>query len=177
MAVWAGARFQRRPKAAFNRRRCTLMKVSIDRKPNLPDREKKPRTGRPGVTRALAEHPDRIIEAILTACPHCAHALGPADQPDIHAYDHIDLPPISPFVTRINRDRGVRPGCRYGGQLGHGAVRQMCVGRGVTAGGPAGSIRPSPVYIESQRSWYSSHWIRMSSPNAGRLPSSRFAPR
>ena len=32
MAVWAGARFQRRPKAAFSRRRCTLMKVSMERK-------------------------------------------------------------------------------------------------------------------------------------------------
>ena len=31
MAVWAGARFQRRPKAAFSRRRCTVMKVSMER--------------------------------------------------------------------------------------------------------------------------------------------------
>jgi len=34
-------------------------------------------------------------------------ALGAAAQPDIHAYDHIDLPPINPVVTRINRHRGV----------------------------------------------------------------------
>jgi transposase len=85
---------------------------SKGQKPNRPDRPKKPRLGRPGVARALTEHPDRIIEATLAACPHCAHALGPADQPDIHAYDHIDLPPISPFVTRINRHRGVCPCCR-----------------------------------------------------------------
>ena len=85
---------------------------SKGQKPNRPDRPKKPRIGRPGVARALAEHPDRIIEATLAACPHCAHALGPADQPDIHAYDHIELPLISPFVTRINRHRGVCPCCR-----------------------------------------------------------------
>ena len=30
MAVWAGARFQRRPKAVFSRRRCTVMKVSME---------------------------------------------------------------------------------------------------------------------------------------------------
>jgi transposase len=84
---------------------------SKGQKPNRPDRPKKPRLGRPGVARALTEHPDRIIEATLAACPHCAYALGPADQPDIHAYDHIDLPPISPFVTRINRHRGVCPCC------------------------------------------------------------------
>jgi transposase len=85
---------------------------SKGQKPNLPDRLKKRRAGRPGVTRALAEHPDRIIEATLTACPHCAYALGSADQPDIHAYDHIELPAISPTVTRINRQRGVCPCCR-----------------------------------------------------------------
>jgi transposase len=85
---------------------------SKGQKPNLPDRPKKPRHGRPGVTRVLAEHPDRIIEATLAACPHCAHALGPADLPDIHACDHIDLPPLRPIVTRINRRRGVCPCCQ-----------------------------------------------------------------
>jgi transposase len=82
-------------------------------KPNLPDRSPKPpRGGRPGVARALVEQPDQIIEATLSGCPHCNHALGLADQPDIHAYDHIELPPIRPFVTRINRHSGVCPGCR-----------------------------------------------------------------
>ncbi len=86
---------------------------SKGQKPNLPDAgKKKPRPSRPGVARALAEHPDRIIEATLAACPHCDHALGPADLSDIHAYDHIDLPPIRPIVTRINRHRGVCPCCR-----------------------------------------------------------------
>jgi transposase len=85
---------------------------SKGQKPNLPDRGKKPRRGRPGVTRALTEHPDRIIEAMLAACPHCDHALDAADMIDIHAYDHIDLPPIHPIVTRINRHRGVCPCCR-----------------------------------------------------------------
>jgi transposase len=81
-------------------------------KANLPDRLRKRRSGRPGISRALAEHPDHIIEATLTACPHCAYVLGSADQPDIHAYDHIELPAISPTVTRINRHSGVCPCCR-----------------------------------------------------------------
>src|ERR1700679_3006718 len=42
---------------------------------------KKPRPSRPGVARALAEHPDITIEATLDACPHCQHTLGPADHP------------------------------------------------------------------------------------------------
>jgi transposase len=85
---------------------------SKGQKPNLPDRTKKPRGGRPGVARALAEHPDRIIEATLAACPHCAHAFGPADLLQTHAYDHIELPPLRPIVTRINRHRGVCPCCQ-----------------------------------------------------------------
>jgi hypothetical protein len=67
------------------------------------------RGGRPGLSHALSEHLDRIIEATLIACPHCAYALGSADQPDIHAHDHIALPAISPTVTRIKRHRGLCP--------------------------------------------------------------------
>jgi len=89
---------------------------SKGQKPNLPPPAKKPRPGRPGVTRALAEHPDRVIEARLAACPHSpmpwAHALSPADQADIHAYDHIELPTSRPIVTRINCHRGICPCCR-----------------------------------------------------------------
>jgi transposase len=86
---------------------------SKGQKSDLPDpTNKKPRRSRPGIARALAEHPDRIVEATLAACPHCAHALGPIDQPDIHAYDHLDLPPIRPVITRINRHSGVCPCCR-----------------------------------------------------------------
>jgi transposase len=85
---------------------------SKGQKPNRPDRPKPPRRGRPGVTRLLSAHPDRIIEATLAACPHCDHPLGAADQTDSHAYDHIDLPPIRPVVTRINRHRFACPCCR-----------------------------------------------------------------
>ena len=85
---------------------------SKGQKPNLPDRGKKPRRGRPGVARALALHPDRIIEATLAACPHCDHSLGAANSTGVHAYDHVDLPPIRPIVTRIRRHRGVCPCCR-----------------------------------------------------------------
>jgi len=42
------------------------------------------------VARALAEHPDRTIEATLAACPHCDHALGPADMTEVHAYPIFD---------------------------------------------------------------------------------------
>jgi transposase len=51
---------------------------SKGQKSNLPAHPKKGRHGRPGVARALAEHPDRVVVATLPACPHCHHPLGAA---------------------------------------------------------------------------------------------------
>ena len=88
---------------------------SQGRKANRAERRAaKKRKGRPGVFRALAANPDRIVETLAEHCPHCEHALGPQDQPGYHAYDHIELPPIRPVVTRIHRHRGVCPNCRRG---------------------------------------------------------------
>jgi|SRR5271157_259888 len=85
------------------------------RKPNRAERRAaKKRNGRPGVFRALAANPDRTIESVAERCPHCEHALTPADQSGFHAYDHIELPPIRPVITRIHRHRGVCPSCRRG---------------------------------------------------------------
>jgi transposase len=84
---------------------------SQGKKATRPEKPKAPRAGRPGTFRALADNPDRIIEAFATTCPHCSHDLTPANQPAVHAYDHIDLPPIRPVVTRVNRHRGRCPCC------------------------------------------------------------------
>jgi len=98
-------------------------------KPNRAERRAaKKRQGRPGSFRKLADQPDRVVETLAPECPHCAHPLGAADQPGFHAYDHIDLPPIRPVVTRVHRHRGVCPGCR----------------RGFSAPAPAGMAPGSP---------------------------------
>ena len=82
-------------------------------KPNLPPPgDRPPRKGRPGSFRALHPEPDRVVEALACTCPHCAQALTAADQTGLHAYDHIDLPPARPIVTRVHRHRGTCPGCR-----------------------------------------------------------------
>jgi transposase len=70
------------------------------------------RKGRPGVSRKLAERPDEVRDAFAAACPHCACALCDADQADAHEYDHIDIPPIRPHVTRVRLHRGRCPTCR-----------------------------------------------------------------
>lgn len=86
---------------------------SQGRKPNRAERRAgQKRKGHPGAFRALADNPDRIVEALVESCPHCHHALDPADQPGFHAYDHVELPPIRPVITRVHRHRGTCPSCR-----------------------------------------------------------------
>ena len=86
---------------------------SQGRKPNRAERRAaQKRKGRPGVFRALAPHPDHIVASVAERCPHCEHTLTAADQVGFHAYDHIELPPIRPVITRIHRHRGVCPSCR-----------------------------------------------------------------
>ncbi len=64
-------------------------------KANRAAKVKKPRKGRPGVTRKLAENPDHVREVFAGTCPGCGKAASPGDQPDVHAYDHIELPEIN----------------------------------------------------------------------------------
>ena len=88
---------------------------SQGRKPSRAERRAaNKRKGRPGVFRALAPDPDRIVASVAERCPHCEHALTPADQLGFHAYDHLELPPIRPVITRIHRHRGVCPNCHRG---------------------------------------------------------------
>ena len=53
------ARLDMPPKTPGN----SSMPPSKGQKPNRPELPKTPRRGRPGVTRALAAHPDHVIEA------------------------------------------------------------------------------------------------------------------
>ena len=81
-------------------------------KENRPERGRKARKGRPGVARALAEHPDDVRDVFAVTCTGCGRPMTPGDQAELaHAYDHIDLPPIRPIVTRVNLHRGACSCC------------------------------------------------------------------
>src|SRR3974390_1918561 len=70
---------------------------SQGRKPNQAERRAaNKRKGRPGVFRALAPNPDRIVARVAEHCPHCERPLTP------------------PVIPRFHRHRGVCPGCRRG---------------------------------------------------------------
>jgi transposase len=84
---------------------------SRGQKPNRP--EKSPRTGprqgslgREGGGRPLAENPDQTVIARPSHCRHCRAAFGEADQQLAQRYDKVDLPPIKPVVTRVERYAG-----------------------------------------------------------------------
>ena len=84
---------------------------SKGQKSDCPEKVKKRRKGRPGIARALDPNPDHVRDIFAEACTRCETHVTPADQPDVHSYDHIDLPPIEPVTTRINLHSGDCPGC------------------------------------------------------------------
>ena len=59
----------------------------------------------------LCPNPDHTREAYADTCA-CGATLKPADQPDIFAYDHIELPPIKPVTTRVHLHKGFCPCCK-----------------------------------------------------------------
>lgn len=69
--------------------------------------------GRKGGGRPLVAHPDETVIARAVCCAHCQAALDAADQRREARYDKVDLPPVRPVVTRVERYAGQ---CRCCGQ-------------------------------------------------------------
>src|SRR5512147_211660 len=68
--------------------------------------KKRARTGRPGVTRALTGDPDETIQRFAHRCPHCAVDVSGQTQRCRRRYDHMDILPIRPHVSRVELDGG-----------------------------------------------------------------------
>jgi transposase len=62
--------------------------------------------GRKGGGRELVERPDETVIARPACCAHCQARLHEADQRLEARYDKIDLPPVRPVVTRVERYAG-----------------------------------------------------------------------
>jgi transposase len=67
---------------------------------NKDGKLRKPRPSRPGAARALTDSPDATIRCLAETCPHCAAAVG-HPQRRRRRWEHIEIPPIRPHVTRI----------------------------------------------------------------------------
>jgi transposase len=59
--------------------------------------------GRAGGGRCLSDHPDQIIEASVKTCQDCGAEIARFDQQLLERYDKIEIPPIKPIVTRVER--------------------------------------------------------------------------
>lgn len=106
---------------------------SKGQKPNQLEKSKRigPRKGslgRKGGGRPLACDPDETVTAKALACAHCQAALTDADQVLHGRYDKIDLPPVRPVVTRVERYAGHCPCC--------GGVTLAPVPEGMEQGSP-----------------------------------------
>lgn len=104
------AKLNQPPKTPNN----SSLSPSRGQKANRPPRPRKPRRKRkgPGVTRALAADPDHVVDCHAPACAHCGTAVAAETQTLRHAYDHIDLPPLRPVVTRVRLFGQRCPACR-----------------------------------------------------------------
>jgi transposase len=72
---------------------------------------RKKRPSRPGVSRRLAATPDATVVCHATHCQGCGADVRGVRQRRRRRYDHVDLPPIVPHVTRIELQGGRCPGC------------------------------------------------------------------
>lgn len=118
------AAYERPPKNPGN----SSLPPSRGQKPDCSPGDKPPRRGRRGFGRLLEPNPDRVVDATLSACPHCTAAFALEQQTLQQVYDRIELPPIKPDVTRVRL---------FGG-------RCACCGERATATAPAGLEPGSP---------------------------------
>ena len=85
---------------------------SHGRKPAVERKRKgRRRKGRPGAARALDPNPTRVREVRAACCPHCRSDLAAVAQAPCASYDHIEIPPIRPEVTRVTLMGGACPHC------------------------------------------------------------------
>ena len=74
---------------------------SKGQKPDRPAADKPPHKSRPGIGRALEPSPDGVVDATLHTCLHFAAVFPAEQQMPQQVYDHIELPPIMPDITRV----------------------------------------------------------------------------
>jgi transposase len=91
---------------------------------------RKARPSRPGVSRRLAANPDEVIGCRALLCEHCGSDVAGQVQGCRQAYDHVEIPPLVPHVTRIEL---------FGGRCGNCGRRFKALPpEGMTPGTPFG---------------------------------------
>ena len=78
-------------------------KAEVKSEAKAQDEKRAGSVGRAGGGRALSEHPDQIIEAMVNNCSDCGAEIAQSAQQLMARYDKIDIPPIAPIVVRVER--------------------------------------------------------------------------
>lgn len=86
-------------------------KAQIKSKDKASELKRAGSIGREGGGRQLSENPDQIITAKINNCEGCGTKLALSLQQLIQRYDKIDIPPIQPVVTRVERYGCTCPEC------------------------------------------------------------------
>ena len=71
----------------------------------------KQRKSHKGAHRPLHPNPTQRRDIPACACQHCGADVSAAPQFACEAYDHIEIPPIKPEVTRVTLHGGICPDC------------------------------------------------------------------
>lgn len=79
--------------------------------PHQTRQRRKASFGRKGGGRSLHPKPDQHVVSLTKVCPHCDGALEREDQQLQARYDKIEIPPVRPFVTRVEQYGGTCPHC------------------------------------------------------------------
>lgn len=62
--------------------------------------------------RELSQQPDQVVVAQTKCCPHCGVEVEPLTQRLSGIYERIELPQITPHITRVERYGGICQGCQ-----------------------------------------------------------------
>lgn len=92
---------------------------------------KLPRSGHTDGGRSLSGTPDQQVQIRVKACKSCGLALSPDIQVLLERYEKIEIPPIRPIVTQVERYVCTCPGC--------GELQPAPVPVGLEPGSPFGN--------------------------------------
>ena len=85
---------------------------STGRKPSEPSSSKAKNKPHAGAHRPLHPNPTSRLDVMADLCGRCGCDVSGAEQFACEAYDHVEIPPIAPDVTRVTLYGGVCPHCR-----------------------------------------------------------------
>jgi transposase len=87
------------------------MPPSKGQKPSAPAKDNDKRKSHAGAHRPLHPSPTSKRDIAAQACQHCGADVSQRSQFACEDYDHIEIPPIKPDVTRVTLYGGVCPCC------------------------------------------------------------------